>query len=372
MVNEILFNIRNKVYKHTVELPISYFEKNHSGDTILRLTSNVDSFEPIYRGRFRDLMQSIFYGVGALISILILNYKLALCSLLFSILALIVNSLFTNTMRRLGKQRQEQDSELTQSFVTTYTCGHTAKMFCKEDLLINRFNLVNNKLFRTSMQEIMKELHKGNISYIVSNSSKMFILIFGLIMVMNNQLDIGSVVGIISLQDGVTNMFVSIGGFFANIQGNLASVARIFELLDTPVEKSKYNLKATNIAEDDDIISFENVSFSYDQNKKVLDNMLLNIKENKMIAVVGPNGSGKSTLIKLLLGFYPPEGKITLYKKAFGEYTLSEIREKISYVSQQPLLFNATILENISYGKPDATMDEVINAANLLIYMTLL
>ena len=365
LVNKIIFNIRNKVYKHTVELPISYFEKNHSGDTILRLTSNIDSFEPIYRGAFRNIMQSIFYGVGAFISMLILDYKLALISLLFSILALIVNLFFTDIMRRLGKQKQEQESELTQSFATTYTCGHTAKMFCKEDILINRFNLVNNKLLRTSMQVIMKELHKGNLSYIVSNSSKMFVLIFGLIMVMNNQLDIGSVVGIMALQDGVTDMFVSIGGFFANMQGNLASVARVFELLDTPVEKPRYDVKASNKAENDDIISFENVNFSYNHNKRVLDSMSLKIKENNMIVVVGPNGSGKSTFIKLLLGFYPPEGNISLCKKAFGEYTLSEIRKKISYVSQQPVLFNTTIFENISYGKPDAILDEVINAAKL-------
>ena len=365
LVNKIIFNIRNKVFKHTVGLPISYFEENHSGDTIFRLSSNIDSFEPIYRGAFRDIMQSLFYGVGALVSMLILNYKLALCSLLFSILALIFNSLFTNTMRKLGKQKQEQGSELTQSFVTTYTCGHTAKMFCKEDILTNRFNLINTKLFQITKQIIIRELHKENLNYIVSNSSKVFVLVFGLFMVMDNNLDIGSVVGIMALQDGVTNMFVSIGGFFANMQSNLASVARVFELLDTPLEKPRHDVNGSGKAQDDDTISFENVSFSYNKNKKILNDISLNIKENNMVAVVGPNGSGKSTFIKVLLGFYPPDGRITLCKKAFGEYTLSEIREKISYVSQQPILFNATIFENISYGKQNATMDEVVNAAKL-------
>lgn len=365
LVNKILFNIRNKVYRHTIELPVSYLEKNHSGDIILRLTGNVDSFEPIFRGAFRDIMQSLFYGVGALISMLILNYKLALCSLLFSIMSLIVNSSFTETFRRLGKLKQEQDSVLTQSFITTYTCGHTAKMFCKEDILIDSFNNANKQLTKTSMQIIMKEMLKENLNYIVSNASRMCVLIFGLVMVMKNQTDVGSVVGIMALQDGVTNMFISIGGFFANMQSNLASVARVFELLQTPPEKSRYDVKASSIAGDDDIISFENVSFSYDQSKKSLDNIFINIKENSMVAIVGPNGSGKSTFIKLLLGFYPPDGKITLCKKAFGEYKLSEIREKISYVSQQPVLFNATVFENISYGKPDATMEEVIDVLNL-------
>ncbi|NSW90282.1 MAG: ABC transporter ATP-binding protein [Firmicutes bacterium] len=365
LVNKILFKIRNKVYRHTIELPVSYLEKNHSGDIILRLTGNVDSFEPIFRGAFRDIMQSLFYGGGALISMLVINYKLALCSLFFSIISLIINSSFTKTFRSLGKLKQEQDSILVQSFITTYTCGDTAKMFCKEDILIDSFNSVNKQLTKTSMQIIMKEMIKENLNYIVSNISRMCVLIFGLVMVMKSQTDIGSVVGIITLQDGVTNMFISIGSFFANMQSNLASVARVFELLRTSPEKSRYDVKESSIARDDDIISFENVSFSYDRCRKSLDNISINIKENIMVAIVGPNGSGKSTIIKLLLGFYPPDGKITLCKKAFGEYKLSEIREKISYVSQQPVLFNATVFENISYGKPDAIMEEVIDAAKL-------
>lgn len=365
LVNKTIYNIRNKVFKHTMNLPISYFEKNHSGDTLLRLTANIDSFEPIYRGSFRDIVQSIFYGVGAFTSMLVLNYKLALVSLFFSINSFIVNNSFSDVMRCLGVQKQEKNSELAQSFVATYNCGHTARIFCKEDILINQFNYSNKDLFLTSMQITKKEILKSNLSSLVSTSSAMFVLIFGLIMVMNNQLDIGSVVGIVSLQGGLTSMFVSLGGFFANMQGNLTSVNRVFELLDTPVEQSRYDIQKSDISEKGDIISFDKVSFSYDPKKKVLDSLNINIKENKMTTVIGHNGSGKSTFIKLLLGFYQPEGNISFYNKAFGDFTLSEIREKIAYVPQQPVLFNATILENISYGRPNASKDEVIHVARL-------
>lgn len=365
LVNKTIYNIRNKVFRHTMDLPISYFEKNHSGDILLRLTTNIDSFEPIYRGSFRDIVQSVFYGVGAFVSMLVLNYKLALVSLFFSIISFIVNNSFSKIMRCLGVQKQEKNSELAQSFVTTYTCGHTARIFCKEDILINQFNYSNKNLYLTSMQITKKEILKSNLSSLVSTSSSMFVLIFGLFMVMNNQLDIGSVVGIVSLQGGLTNMFVSLGGFFANMQGNLTSVNRVFELLDTPLEQSRYDIKKSDISENGDIISLDKVSFSYNPNKKVLDSLNINIKENKMITVIGHNGSGKSTFIKLLLGFYQPEGKISFYNKAFGDFTLSEIREKIAYVPQQPVLFNTTILENISYGRSNATKDEVIHAARL-------
>lgn len=365
LVNKTIYDIKNKAFKHTVDLPISYFEKNHSGDILLRLTSNIDSFEPIYRGSFRDIVQSIFFGVGAFISMMIFSYKLALCSLFFSIITFIVNKSFTKVMRSLGTQKQEQNSELVQYFVTTYNCGHTAKMFCKENILVNQFNFANRKLFKTAIQVIKKEILKNNLSSLVSNASSMFVLVLGLIMVMNNQLDIGSVAGVVSLQGGLTNMFVSLGGFFANMQGNLASVNRVFELLDTPVEQPRYDLRKSDISEKGDIISFEGVSFSYNSNEKVLDNLNMNIKENMKLTVIGHNGSGKSTFIKLLLGFYQPEGKISFYNKAFGDFTLSEIRDKIAYVSQQPVLFNASILENIGFGKPNATKDEIIHAAKM-------
>ena len=365
LVNIIIYNIRKKVFKHAINLPVTYFETNHSGDTILRLTSNIDAIEPIYRGGFRDIMQAIFYGIGALISMMVLSYKLAICSLVFSIIAYIVNRSFTKVMRKFSKIQQEQNSQLVQSFVTTYSCGNAANMFSKGNVLANNFTETNKNIMKTSIQIMKKRILKNNLSSIVSNLSTMVVLVYGLIMAMNNQIDIGSIVSIISLQGGLTGMFISLGSFFANMQGNLANISRVFEILDTPMEKQKYEIQKASNIEEDDIISLENVSFSYEEDKNVIDGITINIKENKILSIVGPNGSGKSTLMKLLLGFYQPKGNVAIRKQAFSNFFLSEIRDNISYVSQQPVLFSTTILENIQFGKPNATMDEIINAAKM-------
>jgi ATP-binding cassette subfamily B protein len=363
LVNRTIYHIRKTVFKHIEKLPIAYFENNHSGDTIARLTSDIEKFEPIYRGISRNLLQSIFYGVGAFASMLFINYKLALYSLFFSILAFFINAAFTNKFRRLGKQNQENVSKLTQSFINVYFGSSTAKIFNKEITFMSNFDNENSLLSKLSMKIAKTNVKKDTMNYTITSISRICALILGLVMVSNKSLDIGSVVGIVSLQAGVTNMFASVGGFFANLQGELAGVSRIFEILDIAVEDNQYKVNAVSKVSDDDIIAFENVCFSYDNTKNVLNNINFNMKNNKIYALVGPNGSGKSTLMKILLGFYEPKGNISFCGKALSEYRLSEIREKIAYVSQNSVLFNTSILENIRYGKLNATMEEVVSAA---------
>ena len=128
-------------------------------------------------------------------------------------------------------------------------------------------------------------------------------LLLGLFMLSKGNLDIGSVVSIISLQSGVTNMFVSIGGFMASLQENLAAVSRIFQILDTKVEDTRYNVSAAGNLAGDETIVFENVCFSYIHEKNVLDHINLRMKKGNIYTIVGANGSGKSTLLKLLMGF---------------------------------------------------------------------
>jgi ABC-type multidrug transport system fused ATPase/permease subunit len=135
--------------------------------------------------------------------------------------------------------------------------------------------------------------------------------------------------------------------------------------LDTKLENSRYEISAADNLENDEMIVYENICFSYNHEKNVLNNINLSMKKNNVYAIVGTNGSGKSTLMKLLMGFYEPGGNISFLGKAYADYSLTEIREQITYVPQQPSLFSASIRENIRYGKFDAAEEEVIEAAKL-------
>ncbi|WP_150267077.1 ABC transporter ATP-binding protein [Paenibacillus tepidiphilus] len=365
LVNRIICRIKEVVFNHTEKLPISYFERTHSGDIMARLTSDIEQFEPIYRGTARNLMQTVIFGISALISMLILSYELVICSLVFSSVIFFSNAAFTNILRALSQKNQEQLSKVTQAFVNVYNGAATAKIFAKQENLMSQFQRENSLLAGVAKKTANTNVKKSSLNYAISFGSRVGVLLIGLILVSRNQLDIGSVIGIVTLQTGVTNMFVSIGGFLATMQGNLAGVSRIFEILDTKAEQERYAIQAASDPEKDDMIVYENVCFSYDHENYVLNHINLSMKKNNVYALVGTNGSGKSTLMKLLLGFYEPEGRVSLLGRAFGDYSLQEIRDRITYVEQHPVLFSTSILENIRYGKLDASETEVMEAAKL-------
>ncbi len=349
LVNHIVCHIKEIVFKHIEKLPLSYFENNHSGDTMVRLTSDIEKFEPIYRANIRNLMQSIIYGISAGICMFILSYKLTICSILFSTITFFCNAAFTNISRELGEKNQRQLSKVTQSFINIYNGDSTAKMFNKEEKLKAIFDNENSLLAKIAMKTVKFNAKKSTLNFSNLYLSNIGILLVGLFMVSNGEIDIGSVVSIVSLQSGITNMFVSIGGFLASIQVNLASAARIFEVLDTKPENNRYEISAADNSENDDMIVYKDICFSYNHEKNIINNINLTMKKNNIYAVVGTNGSGKSTLMKLLMGFYEPHGNISFLGKAYGEYLLTEIREKITYVPQQPAVFSTSIRENIRY-----------------------
>jgi ABC-type multidrug transport system fused ATPase/permease subunit len=204
LVNRIVCHIKETVFQHIEKLPLSYFENNHSGDTMARLTSDIEKFDPIYRGNIRNLMQSIIYGISAVVCMFILSYKITICSILFSTIIFFSNAAFTNISRKLGEKNQKQVSKVTQGFINIYNGCSTA------------------------------------------------------------------------------NMFVSIGGFLASLQVNLASASRIFEVLDTKLENSRYEISGADNAENDEMIVYENICFSYNDEKNVLNNINLSMKKNNV------------------------------------------------------------------------------------------
>jgi ATP-binding cassette, subfamily B, bacterial len=167
---------------------------------------------------------------------------------------------------------------------------------------------------------------------------------------------------VINLLNGVVFMFTSLGNFIAQIQGSLAGANRVFELLDEPVEPERYVLKKTE--DTAAMVELQDIGFSYNGTDRVLDGVSLSIGKGQMAALVGPSGGGKSTVLKMLLGYYPPqEGNIVVNAKSIGQYSLTELRDMMAYVPQDAYLFDGTVEENIWYGRPKATREEVIAAA---------
>lgn len=194
------------------------------------------------------------------------------------------------------------------------------------------------------------------------------VLFVGAYMVITERIDIGTLVGVISLQSGLAYMFLNLGKFFANLQESLAGARRMFAVLDTPTEsiaspETEHFVCDTN----DDVkgmVALSGVEFGYRVDEKVLDGLSLKVEAGQTVAIVGKSGTGKSTLFKLLLGLYAPRsGVILLDDRPLSDYSLEELRCQYAYVPQTPSLFDGTIGENIRLGDETASAKEVVAAA---------
>jgi ATP-binding cassette subfamily B protein len=200
-----------------------------------------------------------------------------------------------------------------------------------------------------------------------SNLKGLGVMSYGLYLLLNNQISLGAILAVIFLQGNASFLFENIGRFISDVQKSLAGAIRVFEILDMSTENDYkpdlFDNSSLSNRHKDEMIKLENAEFSYKENK-VLDNVSLSIAKGSVTALVGPSGGGKSTIIKLIMGFYQlNSGKLIVSEKPVNNYTLEQLRSQIAYVPQNAYLFYGTILENISYGKDNASQEEIIEAA---------
>ena len=361
-VNQIIYEIKKRVFLHVEQLPMSYYDTTHSADLMSRVTSDLDNFEPIYRGNTRNIMQSIVYGLGAIVSMFLLDIRLTIICIFLSMISGICNSFFSKRLQMVGDKKQEQISHLLQSFMTVFESVRITKIYPKSITFYHTFQKENALMQEIEIENRAVNSMKATLTYLLHLLSKIGILFMGLYFAVNGETDIGSVMSIVLLQDGISNMFMNLGGFVASMQGNLAGVRRIFQLLEVKKEPEHYEIEAVSSGHENAMVAFEDVCFDYDQ-KEILHKITFDLLKDKVYALVGTNGSGKSTLTKAMLGLYPVQGRISIMGKGFCEYDLFNIRKQIAYVDQNTALFNVSIYENIRYGRYDATREEIIKAA---------
>jgi ABC-type multidrug transport system fused ATPase/permease subunit len=212
------------------------------------------------------------------------------------------------------------------------------------------------------MKVFRKQAEMDSVSFTFSFLCNVGVIVLGVFMSIRGWTDIGTVAGIVTLQDSVSRMFLNLGNSYSRLQEYMSDAGRVFQILDEESEKEVYS--SESVKDKSSMISLENVYFSYETRQGVINNMNLSVKKGQHAALVGPSGGGKSTVIKLLLGLYRiSSGSMGIAGKAMSEYNIHTVRDMIAYVPQDAYLFDGTIMENIRYGKLDATDEEVIEAA---------
>lgn len=369
-------DIRKQVFLHIEALPMSFIENQHSADFISRLNNDLWMSLFMLGDPLSMLLSSVVSGVGSGIVIFALNWKLGIIALIMGIFNIIINTYFMEPVKKISKTVQQNWSKLNQLLSDTIAGTQVIRIFNLQKAFIKNYKSENRNMFNNMMKRVKMQSTLNGLNSFAGFMNFVGMTVIGSIMVINNQLTFGTLVAVTQLVGSFFSMFRNLGNYMVLVNTCLACAERVFETMDTPDEVQIHNERAaskpvrhmdSNVSQvnpSTTVLEFEGVTFGYSGNSKVLDNFNLKVSKDQVIAVVGSSGSGKSTLFKLILSFYEPgSGDILYYNKSCYEYDQKQLRKLIAYVPQDNYLFSGTIKENIAYGKPEASDNEIYEAA---------
>lgn len=365
-VKTIMVDLRLRLFHHMQKLPVAYYENTHSGDSTSRINNDLGVVENAFSGNIRSLLALIMTGGYSAALMFYLDWRFTSAMIVMGVASTYVNTRFAKPLRSISAEIQKHAGRQLERLTDLITGTQVSRIFQMQDRLIGKYKETNHLMAKLSVVRTMRYSLLNSTNYLLMWMKNSGAFIIGTLMLINGQMTLGTLLSLVLLLEQVTNLFRHLGNLWANLQSSLAGAARVFELLDMPEELDRYVATANDVAGEGEhgIIEFRNGSFAYDQGKKIVNGISFTVRKGDIVALVGPSGGGKSTILKLLLGLYPlGQGEIRIEGQRLQDYTLSELRNKIAYVSQDAYLFEGTIEENIRYGRMDASFEEVVAAA---------
>lgn len=356
--------LQKKVYTKAMRLPLGYYEQKSSGDFLSKLSYNINKAGDVYGSRFRRVVTPFISVVVYLFSMLLLNRKMTALLLGADIILLLLNLGMNKPMKLLGERVIAKKNEETGILINIINGIEIIKIFALEKIFKNRFYDVITKL--------KKEQNKRNLLLSILESfqngfdllcSVLFVGL-GIWMIKAGDISLGSLVAIFVLYQSFNYHFLQMGKYIPELAECLVYLKDLFNFLKLEEE---YESSTSGVCErlpGSNAISMRSISFGYPgAQKNIIENLSLDFPSGKMTAVTGKTGCGKSTLLKLILGFYPACGSIYIFGEKIEKLGYTKLRNMISYVPQEPYLYNVSIEENISYGRPGASGEEIVRAA---------
>lgn len=359
--------IRRNLYEHMLDLPITIYEKSHTGDFLSRLNYDINVAEGAYSWQIMVLTMSLISAVGSCVVIFSIHKILFLYALIIGFLNVFVNAMFIKPIRKISDEIQKNYSKVVQRLSDIINGAFVIRAFNIGEIIYKKYVELNNLIYRLSMKRVHYNSMLASFNYSIGHLIFFGELALGGILIMNKEITFGELTASVQLMGPIFWLFGAIGNFLTNLQVSLAGAKRVFEILDLPKEELQRKEKfVEKKVKNNYVIMLKDLSFSYNGNGEILKKINMKIEENKKYAIVGPTGSGKSTILKLLLGFYSDyKGEIYILGRELRTYSTEELRRCISYVPQDVFLFNTTIYENVRYGKLDASVEEVIEALKM-------
>jgi ATP-binding cassette subfamily B protein len=362
ITNSVVADVKKDMLNQLIDLPMRIFDSIQTGELINRIENDVGTISDILVRRFIVVVLDIGRVIVIGILLVKLNFKLALILFFAFPLTLVVFGLFGKILRKLNLNlRQTNDKYF--SFLNEVITG------IKEIKALGIQNVMKDKLYYLTDKVInhYKKTSKLDSFAVFSNMviggcGLFLIILLGSYQIANHIFSLGSFIAFYTYASQFYNAMQNLTELNSTVQSSLVAINRIFEFLDN-FSSQKSETGKIIAAKGEGFISFENVSFCYQDGKKILENISIQIPPRKIIAFVGCNGSGKTTIFNLLLRFYEPQsGKICFNGQDIREFEVESWRSKISILMQVPFIFKGTIYENLKYGRSDAELEEMIIA----------
>ncbi len=358
-------SIRNSLYHKLNSVPIKYIDNNSHGDIMNTMVSDVENITDGFLEGFKSIVCGIFQLVTVMIMMLCLNWSLAIVVIIIAPLSLVVAYQITKRSKKMYKLRVDIQGKASGYSEEMITNMKIIKAFNSEESVTSDFDKINQELYVASEKSMFYASIAHPTSRLINGLLYGLVGVVGAVFAIQGKIRIGKISSFLSFTDNFTKPFNDLTSIFADLNVAVASANRVFSLLEEPNEiddSALVNMRTCNGE-----VSLKNVKFSYDPAFKLLENLNLEVKKGQRIAIVGPTGCGKSTIINLLMRFYDVnDGSIKVSGRDIRKVKRNSFRQFYGMVLQESWLYNASIKDNVAYGKPNATMDQIIEACKLV------
>lgn len=355
--------LREDLFTKLQTLSLQYFDRHKHGELMSRFTNDLENLNQALSQSVIQIISTALTVSGITIAMFSLNWVLAVVSILIIPIMLFVTKQIVRVSRENFSKRQQDLGELNGFIEEAISGGEIITLFGKENDTFTQFSTVNERVRQSAMRADMFSGFLGPTNNFISNLGLGLVIAVGAIMTLNGLTTVGVLASFVTYSRQFSRPINQMSTLLNAIQAALAGAERVFETMDEvpDLQDKKDALRVSKFQGD---IEFIDVDFSYSEEKKILHHINFAAKAGEMIALVGPTGSGKTTIINLLMRFYDfSTGEIKIDGKSIKDYKLRQLRKRIGIVLQDPYLFSGTVMDNIRYGRLDATDEEVINAA---------
>ena len=361
--NDVTYNLRKDISKKINRLPLNYFESRTNGEILSRVTNDVDTLQMSLNQSMTQLITSVTTIIGVLFMMLSINVWMTLAALLILPVSMVIINFVMKHSQKYFRDQPNYLGKVNGQIEENYGGHNVVKVFNKEQDVVAEFEKDNKKLYESAWKSQFFSGMMMPVMQFVGNLGYVMVAFLGGIFTIKGSIEVGDIQSFFQYIRNFTNPIQQIAQVVNLLQSSAAASERVFEFLEEPEEQqtAENPVSVKNLTGD---VQFEHVSFGYNPDKIIIHDFSADITDGQKIAIVGPTGAGKTTMVKLLMRFYDVNsGEIMVDGHNIKDFNRSELREMFGMVLQDTWLFSGTIMENIRYGRLDATDEEVIAAA---------